>query len=78
MFLFFVVFIKKLFIKEGAKVKDSLPMAVVLAISLILVAALWDRIYLPSPLTPDMMLWLIGMLIIILILVAVYTHNPEK
>jgi len=79
-FLFFIVFIKKLFVREGAKVTDTLPLAVVLAISLLLVGVLWDRISvsLPAPLTPENMLWLIGIFIIILIFFAVYAHSKEE
>ena len=79
-FLFFIVFIKKLFIREGAGITDTLPMAVVLAISLLLVGVFWNSmaVSLPAPLTPDTMLWLIGIFIIILIFFAVYAHNPPK
>ena len=78
-FLFFIVFIKKLFIGER-EISDTLPVTVVLAISLILVGVLWDSIAvsLPAPFTPDTVLWLIGIFIIILIFFAVYAHKPEQ
>jgi hypothetical protein len=76
-FLFFIVFIKKLFV--GGKVSDTMPVTVVLAISLILVGVLWDSIAvsLPAPFTADAMLWLIGVFIIILIFFAVYAYEPK-
>lgn len=79
-FLFFVVFIKKLFIKEDSqKQTDALPLAVVLAVSLLLVGILWNNIAvsLPSPFTSDTMLWLIGVFIIVLIFFAVYAHEKQ-
>jgi hypothetical protein len=79
-FLFFIVFTKKLFIKEDLTNKtDALPLAVVLAISLLLVGILWNSIAvsLPTPFTSDTVLWLIGIFIIILIFFAVYSHNPQ-
>jgi hypothetical protein len=78
--LFFIVFVKKLFIKEGATstTRDSLPVVVLLAISLILIGIFWNEIavYLPFGLSSETMLWLVGILIIILIFLAVYSHNP--
>lgn len=77
-FLFFIVFIKKLFIKEGIEV-DALPLAVLLAVSLSLVGVFWNSIAvsLPAPFTSDTMLWLIGIFIIILIFFAVYSHKQQ-
>ncbi len=77
--LFFIVFIKKLFI-GGRGVSDTVPVTVVLAISLILLAVFWDSLagYLPLPFTSEIMLWVVGILIILLILFAAYSYNPPS
>lgn len=90
-FLLFVALIKKLFTGEGKTMKhtqprddmtmqDTLPLVIVLAICLLLVGVFWNSIAvsLPAPLTPDAMLWIIGIFIIILIFFAVYAYGEEE
>ncbi len=76
-FLFFIVFIKKLI--EGGGIKDSAPITVSLAILLVVLASTWGSLglYLPYPLTPDTVLWIIGIFVILLIFLGVYYHNPK-
>lgn len=77
-FLFFLVLIKRLVIeKEG--VKDALPIVVILAIFLLLVGVLWNEIALTIPgLSSENLLWIIGIIIIILIFFAAYSHKPRE
>jgi preprotein translocase subunit SecG len=78
--VFFIIFLKRVFGggKEGEK-SDTLPIAVTLAVLLIVMTALGDQIVamLPINIESTTLLWLSGLLIIILLFYAVYSR-PEK
>ncbi len=76
-FLFFIVFVKKLFFqgKEGEK-KDIVPAMIGIAVMLILINVFWDRlsgIIGFGTVSADSVLWMIGILLIILILYGSYS-----
>lgn len=76
-FVFFVLLFKSVI--GGKEAKDSAPMVAVLVIALMLLAVLWNDLagFLPAPFTPDIMLWLLGIFIIIMIFYAAYTHSDK-
>lgn len=75
--LFFLIFIKKLVIEEGVSA-DALPIAVTLAIMLLLVGIFWDKIgFRIAGITSENMLWIVGIIIVILLFVAIYSHKTS-
>lgn len=73
-FLFFIIFIKKLFEKKDKPI-DLWPAMLGLGIMLILINVFWDKIsgYIGfSSIPGDTVLWLIGILVIIIILLMAY------
>ncbi|MFH0832099.1 MAG: hypothetical protein V1900_00025 [Candidatus Aenigmatarchaeota archaeon] len=75
--LFFVVFIKKLMLDGGGK--DSLPIAVSLAVMLTVLGILWNRLgFSIGSISSENMLWIIGLAIVIILLFAVYSHKPDE
>jgi hypothetical protein len=76
--LFFVVIVKKLIAGEPGAKSDALPAAVVLAVLLLVVGLLWDKLDISLPgITSENLLWAVGIFIIISIFMVVYKH-PEK
>lgn len=75
-FIFFVLVFKNII---GGGGKDAVPMVAVLVISLLLLSVLWNDLagFLPAPFTPDMMLWILGIFIVVLIFYAAYTHGDR-
>lgn len=74
--IFFIMLVKKVFTEKGG---DTLPLAVALAILLLLLATIWDSVtyYLPLGISPDNALWVIGVIIIIILFAAVYKHKEN-
>lgn len=63
----------------GDKQEDTLPTLAVLAISLVLLAVLWNRIapIVPLPIDSNSMLWIIGVVIVILIFAVVHRQKTQ-
>ena len=75
--LFFIVLVKRLVIEGEAK-KDAVPIAAILAVLLIVTGVMWDKIGISIPgISSENMLWLIGIVVIVLILLVAYSHNPK-
>ncbi|MBI2971380.1 MAG: hypothetical protein HYY37_03125 [Candidatus Aenigmarchaeota archaeon] len=74
--LFLFLFVQRV-LMGGAPGADAVPIAVILGISLILIGTLWNSIWplLPLPTTPDNMLWLIGIFLVLMLLYVVYRHG---
>ncbi|MCX6818372.1 MAG: hypothetical protein NT129_00015 [Candidatus Aenigmarchaeota archaeon] len=80
--IFFAVLVKKLFFEGkggGQKAeKDAVPAMVVLAVLLIVLGLLWNRIGMSLPgISSESLLWIIGVFVIILIFIAAYKHPRE-
>jgi hypothetical protein len=76
--IFFVLFLKKIFGKDDkSKPRDSLPIALALAILLLVIGIFWDRIsqYIPLEFDASNALWIIGLIIIVAIFWIAYTHE---
>ena len=77
-FLFFIVLVKRLVI-EGETKKDAIPIAAILSAFLIIVGVTWNSIGFTIPgISSENMLWIIGIVIIVMILLVVYSHTPER
>ena len=78
--LFFMVFIKKIFEpKKGKEEFDAFPPVLLLAISLALLGALWDRIgFTFLGISSSNVLWILGITVVLIFFMAVYYHKPAK
>ena len=75
--VFFIVFIKKTFGHKSESSSDKLPRLVTLAMLLLLIGVFWNDVahYLPVAVDPTAALWIIGLVIIVMIFWAAYTHK---
>jgi len=76
--VFILIFIKKL-VGGKREDKDMLPTVVVLAALLMIIGIFWDKIspYVPYQFGAENLLWIVGIIVVIGILYAVYKHEPE-
>lgn len=76
--LFFFILVKKLV--GGGVQADSWPIAVSLAISLLLLGVFWNKIspMLPGGIDPTQMLWVVGIVLVMLIFWVAYKHSTTQ
>ena len=79
--VFILVVLKRLFWTEKKEERDALPIVVSLAAVLIVLWGFWDKVYAyfyRFGVDPMNILWIIGIIVIVLIFYAVYSHPGEK
>ena len=78
-FIFFIlIFVKKIISTDNKK--DSLPVLASLVIVLIILGVLWEDVgnyFYKFGLEPANVLWIIGILLVLIIFYAVYSHSSD-
>lgn len=75
--IFFVTLIKKVFEGKKNKNTDTYPILISLVILLLLLATFGNslRSFLPSSLDPEVVLWVVGIIIVILFFLGIYKYK---